>query len=107
VAAIDGRPEVPDIISKESVELMTGYYDRDTFSLGWNDTHPDNGWSRSGTLSGTTALVHYFPDGECWIFITNTSTYRGPGQARYTEALFKQCRELYSSKLPARDMFRQ
>ena len=32
VASIDGRPEVPDIISKESVELMTGYYDRDTFS---------------------------------------------------------------------------
>lgn len=105
VAAIDGRPEVPDIISKESVELMTGYYDRDTFSLGWNDTHPDNGWSRSGTLSGTTALVKLFPDGECWVFISNTSTWKGPRQAKYTNELFRSCRQSFSSKLPQRDMF--
>lgn len=105
VAAIDGRPEVADIITKESVELMTGYYDRDTFSLGWNDTHPDKGWSRSGTLSGTTALVKLFPDGECWVFISNTSTWKGPRQAKYTDALFRSCRELFSDKLPCRNMF--
>lgn len=105
VASIDGRPEVPDIISKESVELMTGYYDRDTFSLGWNDTHPDKGWSRTGTLSGTTALVKLFPDGECWVFISNTSTWKGPRQANYTDALFKSLRQSFSDKLPQRDMF--
>ena len=107
VASIDGRNEVPDIISKEAVEEMTGYYDKDTFSLGWNDTHPAKGWSRTGTLSGTTALVKYFPDGECWILITNSSTWKGPGQARYTDALFKQCRELYSAKLPAINLFEE
>ena len=107
VASIDGRNEVPDIISKEAVEQMTGYYDKDTFSLGWNDTHPAKGWSRTGTLSGTTALVKYFPDGECWILITNSSTWKGPGQARYTDALFKQCRELYSAKLPAINLFEE
>ena len=107
VASIDGRPEVPDIISHEAFEQMIEYFDKDTFSLGWNDTTPEKGWSRTGTLSGTCALVRQFPDGECWIMITNTSTYRGPGQARYTEALFKQCRELYSGRLPARDMFCQ
>lgn len=105
VASIDGRPEVPDILTKESVELMTGYYDRDTFSLGWNDTHPDKGWSRSGTLSGTTALVKLFPDGECWVFLSNTSTWKGPRQANYTDALFRSLRQSYSSKLPQRDMF--
>ena len=105
VASIDGRPEVPDIISQEAFEQMIEYFDKETYSLGWNDTAPEKGWSRTGTLSGTCALVRQFPDGECWIMITNTSTYRGPSQARYTEALFKQCRELYSSKLPARDMF--
>ena len=107
VASIDGRAEVPDIISHEAFEQMTEYFDQETFSLGWNDTNPGKGWSRTGTLSGTCALVRQFPDGECWIMITNTSTYRGPGQARYTEALFKQCRELYSSRLPARNMFCQ
>ena len=105
VAAIDGRPEVQDIISREAFEQMIEYFDKETFSLGWNDTAPEKGWSRTGTLSGTSALVRQFPDGECWIMITNTSTYRGPGQARYTEALFKQCRELYSGKLPERNMF--
>lgn len=105
VASIDGRPEVPDIISQEAFEQMIEYFDKDTFSLGWNDTTPEKGWSRTGTLSGTCALVRQFPDGECWVMITNTSTYRGPGQARYTEALFKQCRELYSSKLPERNLF--
>ena len=105
VASIDGRPEVEDIISAEAVTQMIEYFDKETYSLGWNDTTPEKGWSRTGTLAGTSALVKYFPDGECWIMITNTSTWRGPSQARYTEALFKQCRELYSSKLPKRDLF--
>ena len=105
VASIDGRPEVPDISSQESFKQMTEYFDNETYSLGWNDTAPEKGWSRTGTLSGTCALVRQFPDGECWIMITNTSTYRGPSQARYTEALFKQCRELYSDMLPERNLF--
>ncbi len=106
VAAIDGRPEVADIISQEAFEQMTEYFDKATYSLGWNDTDPAKGWSRTGTLSGTCALVRQFPDGECWIMITNTSTYKGPSQARYTETLFKQCRELYSEKLPTRNLFK-
>ena len=105
VASIDGDPTVPDIISEESFRQMIEYFDNETFSLGWNDTHPDKGWSRSGTLSGTCALVRHFPDGECWILITNTSTWKGPGQARYTNDLFRQCRELYSDILPARNLF--
>ncbi len=105
VASIDGRPEVKDIISPEAVFQMTEYFDKETFSLGWNDTTPEKGWSRTGTLAGTSALVKYFPDGECWIMITNTSTWRGPSQARYTDALFRQCRELYSGKLPKRNLF--
>ena len=84
---------------------MTEYFDSETFSLGWNDTKPDGEWTRTGTFSGTSALIKYFPDGECWILITNTSTWRGPGLARYTEALFKKCRELYSPLLPERNMF--
>lgn len=105
VASIDGQPGVPDIISPESVALMTEYYDTQTFSLGWNDTDPAKGWSRTGTFSGTSALVKRFPDGECWILITNTSTWRGPGLARYTDALFQSCRERYGASLPCRDLF--
>lgn len=105
VASIDGDPLIPDIISRNSFLQMTEYLDTETFSLGWNDTNPAKGWSRTGTLSGTSALIKHFPDGECWILITNTSTWKGPGQARYTDALFKQCRELYSDRLPERNLF--
>ena len=104
VASIDGRPEVPDIISKESVDLMTEYFDESTYSLGWNDTK-DGYWTRTGTFAGTSALVKYFPDGECWIFISNTSTYKGPGLARHTAELFDKLRAKYSTKFPARNMF--
>lgn len=105
VASIDGDPRIPEIISRNSFLQMTEYLDTETFSLGWNDTNPAKGWSRTGTLSGTSALVKHFPDGECWILITNTSTWKGPDQARYTDALFKQCRELYSDRLPERNLF--
>lgn len=105
VASIDGRPEVEDIISPESIAQMVEYFDKDTYSLGWNDTTPSKGWSRTGTLAGTSALVKYFPDGECWIMITNTSTWKGPGLPRYTDEMFQKCRDLYGDKLPARDLF--
>ena len=105
VASIDGRPEIPDIISKESYLAMTEYFTKEIFSLGWNDTNPSSGWSRTGTLAGTSALIKYFPDGECWIMITNTSTWRGPSQPRYTDYLFKDCRKLYSDELIEQDLF--
>lgn len=105
VASIDGKPEIKDIISAESVAQMTEYFDKETYSLGWNDTTPGRGWSRTGTLAGTSALIKYFPDGECWIMVTNTSTWKGPGLPRYTDEMFKACRDLYSDKLPKRNLF--
>ena len=105
VAAIDGRDGIRDIISAESVEEMTRYIDKETFSLGWNDTDPEKGWVRTGTLSGTNALIKYFPDGECWIFLSNTSTWKGPGLARYTAALMSELRRDFGRKIPARDLF--
>ena len=105
VASIDGKPEVTDIISPESVAEMTEYFDPETYSLGWNDTKPTGEWTRTGTLGGTSALVKYYPDGECWIMITNTSTWKGPGFTKYTEGLFRKCREKYSAALPDQDLF--
>lgn len=105
VASIDGRPEVKDIISKASVEEMTEYFDPQTFSLGWNDTRPDGEWTRTGTLSGTSALIKYYPDGECWIMITNTGTYRGPYFSKYISSMFQRCRTAYSRYLPDYNLF--
>lgn len=105
VASIDGKDGVPDIISRESVAAMTEYFDTETFSLGWNDTKPDGEWTRTGTLAGTSALIKCYPDGECWIMITNTGTYRGPHLAKHTSELFRRCRQSYSGRLPSQDLF--
>ena len=84
---------------------MTEYIDPFTYSLGWNDTNPEVGWTRTGTFSGTSVLIKYFPDGECWVFMTNTSTYKGPGLANFTSALFDDLRALASDKMPYRNLF--
>ncbi|MBR5054542.1 MAG: beta-lactamase family protein, partial [Bacteroidales bacterium] len=105
VASIDGRPEVPDIISVESVRRMTEWFDPDTFSLGWNDTKTTGEWTRTGTFSGTSALIKYFPDGECWILVTNTSTWRGAGLAPFTTEMFEKSRTACSALLPHRNLY--
>ncbi len=96
---------MPDLLSAESVAAMTEYFDPDTYSLGWNDTKPTGEWTRTGTFAGTGALVKYYPDGECWIFITNTSTYKGPGLAHFTAELFDTLRAEYADALPRRNLF--
>lgn len=105
VASIDGRPEVNDIISQGSVGRMVEYIDESVFPLGWNDTRPQSGWMRSGSFSGTSALVKYYPDGECWIMITNTSNWRASRFSYTISALFNELRNDFSASLPARTFF--
>ncbi len=105
VGCIDGRGPMEDILSAESVRKMTTWYDADTFSLGWNDTKPDGEWTRTGSFSGTSALVKVYPDGECWIFISNTSAWRGSRFTKNTAALCKNLRRRFSSSLPSRNLF--
>ena len=107
VASIDGKPEIPDILTQESIDAMTEYFDKDTFSFGWNDTNPAVGWTRSGTFSGTSALIKYFPDGECWVFLTNTSTWKGPSFSRITATLFSDLRRGWGDKFPKQDLFHE
>jgi len=105
VASIDGDDTVPDIISEESVREMTYWFDENTYGLGWNDTNPDKGWVRTGTFSGTNAIVKYYPDGECWIMITNTNQWMGSKFSRYLSGLCKKMKAAYSRQLPERNLF--
>lgn len=105
VASVDGRSEVPDIISKKAFEQMTEYFTKEKFSLGWNDTNPEKGWNRTGTFTGTSALVKYYPNNECWILITNTSTWKGSTLPKVTDSLFRKCSYLYGHELPRRNLF--
>lgn len=105
VASIDGDRTVPDVISPQAVKLMTQEMPDHQFSLGWNFTPRNRPWIRTGSLVGTSALVLRYPDGECWVFITNTSTWKGHKFSQDTMALFENLRKRFGSKMPKRNMF--
>lgn len=94
VSAIDGDKRYPDVISEESVNMMTEDKGDHRFSLGWNFTPKGKPWTRTGTLSGSSALVVRYPDtNQCWVLITNTSSWKGQGFAKDTMALFEKLRK--------------
>ena len=105
IASIDGIPDFEDQISEFSVYQMTQRLSDEIFSLGWVDCTDDGEWTRTGSFSGTSALVKVFPDNECWILITNTSTWKGSRFSRDTGALCKNLRSRFSDRLPVRDLF--
>ena len=77
IASIDGMPHVKDILSRKSVQFMTQEQPNHQYSIGWNYTPKSNRpWIRTGSLAGTSALILKYPDGQCWILITNTSTWK-------------------------------
>ena len=104
-SAADGDRTVPDVISPQAVKLMTQEMPDHQFSLGWNFTPRNRPWIRTGSLVGTSALVLRYPDGECWVFITNTSTWKGHKFSQDTMALFEKLRKRFGSKMPKRNMF--
>ena len=56
-------------------------------------------------MAGTSALVLKYPDGQCWILITNTSTWKGHGFSNDSMAFFEKLREKYMAKMPKKDLF--
>ena len=78
VASIDGKPDVPDILSKESIELMTTLRRKGDFPYGWARMQAKGGvLTRTGTMSGTAAFIKSNPHGLSYVLITNSSSYRG------------------------------
>ncbi len=96
VAAIDGDAHYPDILGKEQVEAMTEEMPAHAFSLGWNFT-TEKAWTRTGTLSGTSAFVAYYPQvRQCWVILSNTSIWKGQGFAQEASQLIEKLRDKYS-----------
>ncbi len=108
IASIDGMPHVKDILSPQSVKFMTTEQPDHDYSIGWNYTpQPSKGqpWIRTGSLAGTSALILKYPDGQCWILVTNTSTWKGHGFSNDTLAFFDKLRKKYMAGMPKKDLF--
>ena len=106
IASIDGMPHVKDILSKKSVDFMTREQPDHQYSIGWNYT-PKKGrpWIRTGSLAGTSALILKYDDGQCWILITNTSTWKGHGFSNDSMAFFEKMRKKYMDSMTKQDLF--
>ena len=105
VAAIDGDPKIPDILSEESIDRMTAHEDKEKLSLGWSDADENGLWTRSGTLSSAHALIMRYPDGECWVITMNSGVWTGFRFTRSLENLIRSLRSRYSALMPKRDLF--
>ena len=102
VAAIDGRPGVQDILSAESISIMTKS-GASMLPIGWSKTNRSY-WSRTGSLSGSSAIIKYQEDGLAWVFITNTSSWKGSKFPNYIDYMVRNA----SSKIkewPDKDLF--
>ena len=87
VASVDGKPGVPDILTKKSVKEMKHIRKKRDFALGWARYHAKEGaLVRTGTMSGTSAFVELKERGLSFVIITNTSHYTGP---RFTNSLIR------------------
>ncbi len=76
LATIDNNSSIPDILTPQSIEYMTSNVDHG-LPIGWIETTKSGDWSRTGTLAGTSALMKRQKDGYSWVFLTNTSSWKG------------------------------
>jgi CubicO group peptidase (beta-lactamase class C family) len=76
IVLIDGHPEVQDIISTQSISEMTdNAYAKGP--LGWRSTALPGNWSRTGSMSGSVAMLNRQSNGISWVFLSNTSSWKG------------------------------
>jgi CubicO group peptidase (beta-lactamase class C family) len=74
IVAVDGFPEKPDILSDESIETMTKADRRTRKLIGWRGADGYGTWWRTGTLTGTSALIIRNRNGINWVVLMNTTT---------------------------------
>lgn len=75
VAAIDTENSHPNILSNASINTMTRH-DKG-LPIGWINVNARGDWWRSGTMAGTSAMLRRQSNGYTWIFVTNTSSWKG------------------------------
>lgn len=103
VAAIDGDSTKDDILSPQSIKYMTDYH-KGMLPIGWMHTNQQGVWWRTGTLSGTSVMLKKQSDGYAWMFVTNTSSWKGSRFPKMIDDMVRQALNTVS-EWPERDMF--
>lgn len=103
LATIDNDSSIPDILTSESIEYMTSNVDHG-LPIGWIETNKRGDWMRTGTLAGTSALMKRQKDGYSWVFLTNTSSWKGSRFPNYINRAVGQAMATVK-EWPERDLF--
>ncbi|RKD90073.1 serine hydrolase domain-containing protein [Mangrovibacterium diazotrophicum] len=103
VTYIDGEPGVKDILKASSIAEMTD----NTYAkgpLGWKTSFNNGTWIRTGSMAGTSAMIKRMDDGLTWVFISNTSSWKGSLLANDINSLmYKICYKV--KEWPDQDLF--
>ena len=103
VTYIDGQPGVKDILKASSIAEMTD----NTYAkgpLGWKTSFNNGTWIRTGSMAGTSAMIKRMDDGLTWVFISNTSSWKGSLLANDINSLmYKICYKV--KEWPDQDLF--
>ena len=105
VASIDGDNRVPDILTARSIAKMTEYDEESAVCRGWSHIEKDGSWLRTGTLYSAHSFVKHFPDGECWVIVTNTGVWIGHNFVRQFVQLVDMLRADYGAVMPKQNLW--
>lgn len=89
ITFIDGEKNVHDILSRRTIHEMTD----NTYAkgpLGWRSVTKNGTWYRTGSMAGTSAMIKKQPDGISWVFISNTSCWKGSHLSTDVERLMNR-----------------
>jgi CubicO group peptidase (beta-lactamase class C family) len=102
--AIDGYKSSPDILMPETIRTMTGSQRSRYNLIGWKGQDGNGTWWRTGTLTGTSALLVRQNNGINWIIVMNTTSWK---RSRiHSETSRTMFRAIYSVKdWPEYDLF--
>ncbi|MBP8790751.1 MAG: beta-lactamase family protein [Breznakibacter sp.] len=101
--ALDGFPQVPDILSETSLKTMADNHNNQFSPLGWRKTD-ENGWYRTGTLAGSSALLVRRIDGVNYVVVLNCANHKGPSLANEIHKVMEKSLRTIGS-WPNRDLF--
>lgn len=101
---VDGFRNVPDMIPHRLIKQMT---ENEDFKgpLGWKVVKDNGDWIRTGSMSGTSAIMKRQSNGFCWVVILNSSSWKGPRLPSYVSYMMGKI-EKDIKTWPKHDLFK-
>jgi hypothetical protein len=76
LTVLDGFDHQTDILKKETIMMMTNPKLAGNGLFGWRGADKYGTWWRTGSISGSTALIMRQENGVNWVILLNTSGYK-------------------------------